>query len=251
MKIVVIGGSGLIGSKLVSKLRDLGHDVVAASPSTGVNTLTGEGLKDALRDANVVVDVANSPSFEDKAALDFFETSGRNLLAAEAAAGVEHHIALSVVGTDLLLESGYFRAKHAQEKLIQASQIPYTIVRATQFFEFLESIVQANTIGQTVHAPHAFLQPIAADDVAATLLQVALKKPLNGIVDIGGPDRYTFSEIIKQYLAAKQDPRKVIADDDAGYFGLRLKDTMLVPAKNEHLGSINFKSWFDSQRAKL
>lgn len=248
MKIVVIGGTGLIGSKLVKKLKDSGHEAVAASPSTGVNTLTGEGLEKALKGANVVVDVANSPSFEEKAALEFFETSGRNLLAAEAAAGVGHHIALSVVGTDLLSESGYFRAKNAQENLIKSSSIPYTIVRATQFFEFLGSIAQSNTIGQTIYVSTAFLQPIASEDVAEALFRVVLEKPINGTIEIAGPDRFQLSEIVKEYLKETKDPRTVIPDVDARYFGLKLTENMLTPGKNPRLGSINFKSWFDSQR---
>lgn len=247
MKIVVIGGTGLIGSKLVNKLRNLGHEVVAASPSNGINTITGKGLKDALKGTNVVVDVANSPSFEDKAALEFFETSGRNLLAAEELAGVGHHIALSVVGTDLLLESGYFRAKMAQENLIKSFHVPYTIVRSTQFFEFLSSIVQSGAVGQTVHLPSAFLQPIASDDVAAALLQVVLEAPINGIVEIAGPERFRLPEIVKQFLKAAKDPRTVIPDEHASYFGIKLTENMLIPSKNSRLGSINFKNWFENQ----
>lgn len=248
MKIVVIGGTGLIGAKLVNKLKGLGHKAVAASPSTGVNTLTGEGLAEALKDTNVVVDVANSPSFEDKAALKFFETSGRNLIAAEKAAGVGHHIALSVVGTDLLSENGYFRAKLAQENLIKSSNVPYTIVRATQFFEFLGSIAQSSTVGQRVHLPTAFLQPIASDDVAAALLQVVLEGPTNGTIEIAGPERFRLSEIVEQYLKATKDPRTVIPDVHARYFGTELTDNMLIPSNNSRLGSINFKNWFNSQK---
>jgi uncharacterized protein YbjT (DUF2867 family) len=249
MKVVVIGGTGLIGSKLTKKLRDLGHEAIAASPSTGINTITGEGLAEALKGANIVVDVANSPSFEDKAVLEFFETSGRNLLAAEKTAGIGHHIALSVVGTDLLPESGYLRAKMAQEKLIISSSIPYTIVRATQFFEFLSSIAQSSTEGQTVHLPRAFLQPIAAEDVASALLQVVLGKPVHGIIEIAGPERMRFSEIVGQYLKAIHDPREVIEDKHSRYFGTELAENDLVPnKKNPHLGAINFKSWFDSQK---
>lgn len=251
MKIVVIGGTGLIGSKLVNMLRDSGHEVIAASPSTGVNTITGKGLAEALKGANIVVDVANSPSFEDKAALEFFETSGHNLLAAEVAAGVGHHIALSVVGTDLLSKNGYFRAKNAQENLIKSSHVPYTIVRATQFFEFLDSIAQSNTIGQTIHLPTAFLQPIASEDVATALFRVVLEKPINGIIEIAGPDRFQLSEIVQEYLKATKDPRTVIPDADACYFGVKLTDNMLIPSKNPRLGLINFKSWFDSQRKQL
>lgn len=248
MKIVVIGGTGLIGSKLVNKLRDIGHEVVAASPSRGVNTITGEGLAEALTGSNIVVDVANSPSFEDKAALEFFETSGRNLIAAEKAAGVGHHITLSVVGSDLLSEIGYFRAKIAQENLIKSSTIPYTIVRATQFFEFLGSIAQASTVGETVHLSPAFLQPIASDDVVSALFQVILEMPINGTIEIAGPERFRLSELVEQYLKATKDPRTVISDVHARYFGAQLTDNMLTPNKNSRLGSINFKSWFDSQR---
>ncbi len=204
MKIVVIGGSGLIGTKLVNNLRQHGHEVVAASPSSGVNTLTGEGLAEALAGAQVVVDVANSPSFEDKAVLEFFETSGRNLLAAEAAAGVGHHVALSVVGTDRLLASGYFRAKMAQENLIKASKIPYTIVRATQFFEFVGGIAQSATDGQTVRLPPALMQPIVSDDVAAALADVAVEEPLNGTVELAGPEPIRMDELVRRFLSANQ-----------------------------------------------
>src|SRR5207248_3969961 len=209
MKIVIIGGSGLIGKKLVKNLRQHGHKVVAASPSSGVDTLTGEGLAEALVGASVVVDVANSPSFEDKAVLEFFETSGRNLLAAEAAAGVGHHIALSVVGTDRLLASGYFRAKMAQENLIKASAIPYTIVRATQFFEFVGAIAQSATDGQTVRLPPALMQPIVSDDVAAALADVAVEESLNGTVELAGPEPIRMDELIRRFLSASRDPRKV------------------------------------------
>lgn len=251
MKVVVIGGTGLIGSKLINKLKDQGLEAIAASPSTGVNTLTGEGLASALEGANVVVDVTNSPSFEDKAVLEFFEKSSRNLLKAEHLAGVSHHVALSVVGTDLLTESGYFRAKLAQENLIKASQIPYTIVRATQFFEFLNSIVQASTIGQTIHLPAAFIQPIASDDVVNTLFQVVLERPKNAIFDLAGPERFRFSDIIEKYLKATNDPRKVVLDVDARYLGMKLDDNALVPQKNARLGSINFTNWFNNQPKKI
>lgn len=247
MKCVIIGGTGLIGSKLVNMLRDRGHEAIAASPSTGVNTITGEGLATVLKDASVVVDVANSPSFEDKAVLDFFETSSRNLLAAEKATGVSHHIALSIVGTDLLPESGYLRAKLAQEKLIKSSHIPYTIVRATQFFEFLGSIAQGSTVGQTVRIPHAFLQPISSVDVATALLQVALEPPINSTIEIAGPERFQFSEIMQEYLKAIKDPRKVVSSDDARYFGTELTGNELVPSKNPRLGTIKFKSWCETQ----
>src|SRR5437764_948296 len=212
MKIVVIGGSGLIGKKVVTNLRQQGHEVVAASPSSGVNAVTGEGLAHALAGAQVVVDVANAPSWEDGAVLAFFETSGRNLLAAEAAAGVGHHVALSVVGTDRLLASGYFRAKLAQENLIKSSPVPYTIVRATQFFEFGKNIADFSTDGSTVRLPHVFYQPIAADDVASALLKVATGSPVNGTVEVGGPDRSHLDEFIRQELAARKDPRNVISD---------------------------------------
>src|ERR1700722_12185138 len=212
MQIVVIGGSGLIGTKLVNNLRQRGHEVVAASPSSGVNTITGEGLAKALTGAQVVVDVANSPSWEDTAVLDFFETSGRNLLAAEGAAGVGHHVTLSVVGTDRLLASGYFRAKMAQEDLIKASRIPYTIVRATQFFEFLGGIAQFSTVGQTVHLPPALWQPIAADDVATALAEITLSGPVNGMIEIAGPEQTGLDELVGRFLAATKDPRKVITD---------------------------------------
>lgn len=248
MKIVVIGGTGLIGSKLVKKLNELGHETVAASPSKGINTITGEGLEKALKDTNVVVDVANSPSFEDKAVLEFFKTSNGNLLPAEKKAGVSHHIALSVVGTDLLAQAGYFRAKMEQENLIKASKIPYTIVRSTQFFEFLGSIAQSGTEGQTVHLSSALLQPIAADDVVTELLRVISEGPINGIVEIAGPERFPLTEIVNQYLKATKDPRKVVKDPDVGYFGIKIDETTLVPVKNAHLGSTDFKSWFASQR---
>lgn len=245
MKIVVIGGTGLIGSKLVKKLKNKGHEVIAASPSTGINTLTGEGLKEALNGANVVVDVSNSPSFEDKAVLEFFEKSTRNLLKAEQSAGVKHHVALSVVGIDRSTDSGYFRAKLAQENLIKSSPIPYTIVRSTQFFEFLNSIIESSMVGQTIHLPIAYIQPIAAEDVAEALLQATLEKPKNGISDIAGPKRYHFAEIVEMYLKATNDSRKVISDVNARYYGIKFDDDeILVPLKKAHLGSLNFETWF-------
>jgi uncharacterized protein YbjT (DUF2867 family) len=243
MKIVVIGGSGLIGTKLVNKLRQLGHEVVAASPASGVNTITGEGLAEALADAQVVVDVANSPSFEDRAALEFFETSGRNLLAAEAAAGVGHHVALSVVGTDRLLENGYFRAKMAQEKLIQASKIPYTILRSTQFFEFVSGIAQSGTVGQTVHLSPALVQPIASDDVAAALADVTVGAPVNGTVEVAGPERVRLDELVGGFLRATQDPREVVTDVHARYFDAELNDQSLTPGDNPRIGSTRFEDW--------
>ena len=243
MKIVVIGGSGLIGTKLVNKLRELGHEVVAASPTSGVNTITGEGLADALAGAQVVVDVANSPSFEDKAVLEFFETSGRNLLAAEAAAGVGHHVALSVVGTDRLLASGYFRAKMAQEKLIKASPIPYTIVRATQFFEFVSGIAQSATDGQTVRLSPAFVQPVVSDDVAAALADVTLGAPVNGTVELAGLERLRLDELVRRFLSANQDARQVVADVHARYFGAELNDQSLIPGDNPRIAPTRFEDW--------
>jgi uncharacterized protein YbjT (DUF2867 family) len=243
MKIVVIGGTGLIGTKLVHNLRQQAHEVVAASPSSGVNTVTGEGLAPALAGARVVVDVANAPSWEDHAVLAFFETSGRNLLAAEAAAGVAHHVALSVVGTDRLLASGYFRAKLAQEKLIKASPIPYTIVRATQFFEFVGGIAQSATDGQTVRLPPAMMQPIVSDDVAAALADVAVAKPRNGTVEIAGPDKIRMDELARQFLSASQDPRQVITDAEARYFGTAVNDQSLTPGDNPRIGPTHFADW--------
>lgn len=243
MKIVVIGGSGLIGKKSVAILRLRGHEVVPASPSSGVNTVTGEGLAKALTGVQVVVDVANAPSWEDKAVLEFFETSGRNLLAAEAVAGVKHHVALSVVGTDRLLASGYFRAKMAQEKLIQASSIPYTIVRATQFFEFVGGIAQAATDGQTVRLPSALMQPVAADDVAAVMADMALAKPLNGTVDLAGPEPIRQDELVRQFLKATGDARTVVTDPKALYYGIAVDDRSLMPDNKPRLGSIRFAEW--------
>jgi uncharacterized protein YbjT (DUF2867 family) len=243
MKIVVIGGSGLIGTNLVNRLRKQGHEVVAASPKSGVNTLTGEGLPEALAGAQVVVDVANSPSFEDRAVLKFFETSGRNLLAAEAAAGVRHHVALSVVGTDRLLEGGYFRAKMAQENLIKASKIPYTIVQSTQFFEFVGSIAQSGTVGQTVHLPPALSQPIGSDDVAAAMADVAVGAPVNGTIEIAGPERVPLDKLVGRFLTATQDPRKVVTDAHARYFGIELNDQSLTPGDNPRIGPTRFEDW--------
>ena len=243
MKIVVIGGSGLIGTKVVTNLRLHGHEVVAASPSSGVNTVTGEGLAQALAGAQVVVDVANAPSWEDNAVLAFFETSGRNLLAAEAVAGVGHHVALSVVGTDRLLANGYFRAKMAQEKLIKASSIPYTIVRSTQFFEFVRGIAQTATEGQTVRLPPALMQPIAADDVAAVIADVALAKPLNGTFDLAGPEPIRQDDLVRQFLTATGDARKVITDASALYYGINVNDQSLTPGENPRLGTTRFSDW--------
>src|SRR5687768_14087909 len=243
MKIVVIGGSGLIGTKLVKRLRKQVHEVVAASPSSGVNTVTGEGLAEALAGAQVLVDVANSPSFDDKAVLEFFETSGRNLLAAEAAAGVKHHVALSVVGTDRLLASGYFRAKMAQENLIKASRIPYTIVRATQFFEFVGAIAQSASDGQTVRLPPALMQPIVSDDVAATLADIAVDEPLNGTVELAGPEPIRQDDLVRQFLNATGDARTVITDPQALYYGIELNDQSLTPGDNPRIGPTRFDDW--------
>jgi uncharacterized protein YbjT (DUF2867 family) len=243
MKIVVIGGSGLIGSKTVERLRKKGHEVVAASPNSGVNTITGEGLADALAGAQVVVDLANSPSFEDKAVLEFFETSGRNLLAAEAAAAVGHHVALSVVGTDRLQGSGYFRGKMAQENLIKGSKIPYTIVRSTQFFEFMGGIAQSGTVGQTVHVSTAYVQPIASDDVADAVTDVALAAPVNGTIEIAGPERVRLNELVERFLSVTKDPREVVADTHALYFGVELNDRSLVPGDNPRVGATRFEDW--------
>jgi uncharacterized protein YbjT (DUF2867 family) len=244
MKIVVIGGTGLIGTKLVNNLRQLGHGVVAASPRSGINTITGEGLADALSGAQVVVDVANSPSFEDKAVLEFFETSGRNLLAAEAIAGVEHHVALSVVNADRLPDSGYMRAKTAQEKLIKDSKIPYTILRATQFFEFLSGIAQSGTVGETVHLSPALVQPIASDDVAAALTDIAIGAPVNGTVELAGPEKFRLDELVQRFLSANNDARKVITDIHARYFGIELNDHSLTPGDKPHIGAISYEDWF-------
>jgi uncharacterized protein YbjT (DUF2867 family) len=243
IKIVVIGGSGLIGKKLVSNLRQQGHEVVAASPSSGVNTLTGEGLEEALVDAKVTIDVANAPSWEDQAVLDFFETSGRNLLSAEAAAGVRHHIALSVVGTERLLTSGYFRAKLAQENLIKASQLPYTIVRATQFFEFVGGIAQSATEGATVRLPSALMQPIVSDDVAAALADLAIAEPLNDTVELAGPEPIRMDELVRRFLSAKGDSRKVITDANALYYGTEVNDRSLTPGAHPRLGPTRFEEW--------
>src|SRR5712672_888383 len=248
MKIVVIGGSGLIGKKVVTKLRQHGHEVVAASPSSGVNTVTGEGQAQALAGAQVVVDVANAPSWEDEAVLAFFETSGRNLLAGEAAAGVGHHVALSVVGTDRLLASGYFLAKMAQEKLIKASPIPYTIVRATQFFEFVGGIAQFSTQGQTVRLPPALMQPIAADDVAAAMADVALTEPLNGTFDLAGPEPIRQDDLVRQFLTATGDARTVSTDPKALYYGIAVNDQSLTPGDHARLGPTRFADWLSQSR---
>ena len=243
IKIVVIGGSGLIGTKLVNVLRQRGHEVVPASPSLGVNTVTGEGLAEALTGAQVVVDVANAPSWEDKAVLEFFETSGRNLLTAENAAGVNHHVALSVVGTERLLASGYFRAKMAQEKLIKASPIPYTIVRSTQFLEFTGGIAQFATEGGTVRLPSVMMQPIVSDDVAAALADVAVGEPNNRMIEIAGPEQIRQAELVRQFLSANGDAREVITDPHARYYGIEVNDQSLIPGPNPRLGSTHFADW--------
>jgi uncharacterized protein YbjT (DUF2867 family) len=243
MKIVVIGGTGLIGSKLVTRLDEGGHEAIAASPDSGVDTLTGDGLAYALKGATVVVDVSNSPSFEDAAVLEFFETSTRNLLAAEAAAGVGHHVALSVVGTERLSESGYFRAKIAQEQLIRHSSIPYSIVHATQFFEFIKSIAAAATDGNTVRLAPVLIQPIAADDVARAVAQVSVAPPANGIVEVAGPEQLRLDELVRRGLSARNDPREVIADPHARYFGAELGERTLVPGDGAHLGETRLEDW--------
>jgi uncharacterized protein YbjT (DUF2867 family) len=249
MKIVVIGGTGLIGSKTVAILRRDGHEVVAASPKSGVDTITGAGLKEALAGAQVVIDLANSPSFEDRAVLEFFQTSGRNLLPAEAAAGVRHHVALSIVGTDRTPDNGYFRAKVAQEKLIEASGIPYTIIRSTQFLEFLGGIADSSTEGKTVRLSPGLFQPIAADEVAAVVAEVALAAPRNGIVEIAGPERAPFNEIVARYLKAVGDPRQVVRDPEARYFGGRVGERSLVPMGEARLGRIDLAEWLRGSRA--
>lgn len=243
MKIVVIGGTGLIGSKLVRKLTERGDDAVSASPDSGVNTITGEGLAEVLAGASVVIDVSNSPSFEDAAVLKFFETSTRNLLAAEAAAGVTHHVALSVVGTERLTESSYFRAKMAQERLIEESPIPYTIVHATQFFEFVKSIADAATVADTVRLAPVLIQPMAADDVASAVGRACTESPLNGTIEIAGPEQFRLDDFIRQGLSARNDPRKVVVDPHARYYGAELSERTLVPAGEAQLGATSFKDW--------
>jgi len=243
MKIVVIGGSGLIGSKLVAKLRSRGHEAVSASPNSGVNTLTGEGLAEVLKGASVAVDVSNSPSWEDNAVMKFFETSTRNLLTYEAAAGVRHHVALSVVGTERLLESGYFRAKLAQENLIKRPSIPYSIVRATQFFEFIKGIADLSADGNTIRLPTDLIQPMAADDVASAVGRVAVGTPLNRIVEVGGPEQFHLDELVRRCLAARNDPREVVADPEARYYGIKLTETMLLPGPDAQLGETRFETW--------
>lgn len=251
MKIVVIGGTGLIGTKVVKKLTEQGHEALAASPNTGVDATTGRGLAEGLARAEVVVDVSNSPSFEDAPVLAFFENSGRNLARAEKEASVRHHVALSVVGTDSLQESGYFRAKLAQERLIKTSGIPYTIVRATQFFEFLGAITAAaSTDDKRVRLSSASFQPIAADDVAKAVADAALGLPVNDTIEIGGPERLPMSELVARYLKATNDPREVVSDPQARYFGVRLDDRSLVPGDNAHLGTIRLEEWLRQPRVR-
>ncbi|MBK5302125.1 MULTISPECIES: SDR family oxidoreductase [Gammaproteobacteria] len=250
MKIVIIGGTGLIGSKLVNNLRERGHDVLAAAPSTAVNSITREGLAQAMDGTDIVVDVANAPSWEDQAVLDFFETSGRNLLAAEAAAGVRHHVALSIVGSERLPENGYFRAKVAQENLIKASGIPYTILRATQFFEFVGGIAQAASVGEEICLSPALIQPMASDDVVAALAEVTLAAPVNGTVEVAGPEAMPLDELVRRFLRATQDTRKVVPDVHARYFGSMLDDQSLTPGKNPRLGAIRFEDWLGQSTAR-
>jgi uncharacterized protein YbjT (DUF2867 family) len=249
MKIVVIGGSGLIGSKLVNKLGEHGHETVAASPDTGVNTLTGEGLDEALVGAAVVVDVSNAPAWEDAAVMDFFTTSTGNLIAAEATAGVAHHVALSVVGTERLTESGYFRAKLAQEELIASSPIPYSLVRATQFYEFVQRIADDATDGNTVRLPPALIQPMAADDVASGLGRVAVGAPLNGMVEIAGPEQFRLDELVRGALTRRDDPREVVTDPQARYFGINPSERALIPGTDARLAETRFSDWLEQQLA--
>jgi uncharacterized protein YbjT (DUF2867 family) len=251
MKIVVIGGTGLIGSKLVNELREHGHEAVAAAPNTGVNTITGEGLAEVLKGASVVVDVSNSPSWDDAAVLNFFETSTRNLLKYEATAGVGHHVALSVVGTEQLAEGGYFRAKIAQEKLITESSIPYSIVHATQFFEFLKGLADISMAGEKVHLPPVLFQPMAAHDVASAVATIAVGAPANGIVEIGGPEQFRVDELVRRRLASLKDPREVIADPNALYSGARLSEKTLLPGNHARLGETRFETWLTQPAAQI
>jgi uncharacterized protein YbjT (DUF2867 family) len=250
MKIVVIGGTGLIGSRTVTKLREHGHEAFAASPNTGVNSITGEGLADALNGASAVIDVSNSPAWDDDAVMKFFDTSTRNLLAAEKAAGVKHHVALSIVGAERMTDSGYFRAKIAQENLIKASAIPFTIVRATQFFEFVNAIAGYSTEGNTVRLPHVFFQPLAADDVAIAMSDAALGQPSNEAIDVAGPERGYLDEVVRKSLAASKDPRQVIADPNGRYYGIAIKERTLVPDDGAKLGRTRFEDWLSSPAAK-
>ncbi|MDO6433664.1 SDR family oxidoreductase [Flavitalea sp. BT771] len=247
MKIVVIGGTGLIGTKVVTQLRQRGHQVIAASPATGINTVTGEGLAEAVNDTDVVIDLANSPSFEDKAVMEFFETAGRNLLATEINADVKHHIALSIVGVDVMQNIGYMRAKQVQEDLIKKSGVPYTIIRSTQFFEFLAGIANQAADGNEVHLSDVQFQPIAADDVASFVAKFALAAPVNGKVEIAGPERFKMYEIVARYLQHSNDPRKVVPNDKPAYYGGEIAHTALVPAGQAELGAINFEQWWSKQ----
>jgi uncharacterized protein YbjT (DUF2867 family) len=249
MKTVVIGGTGLIGSKLVEKLRQAGHEALAASPDTGVNTITGEGLAEALEGAQVVVDVANAPDWGDAAVLDFFQTSSRNILAAESAAGVKHHVALSVVGADRLPKSGYLRAKLAQEETAKTGSVPYTILRATQFFEFIERIADSSADGDTIRLAPVFVQPESADDVAAALAEVAVSEPVNGIVELGGPEQFRLDELARRVLSANNDPRPVTADVHAPYFGTELDDHSLTPGSNARIAPTRFEDWLSRSKS--
>tara|TARA_R110001599_G_scaffold64023_5_gene179789 strand:- start:99143 stop:99895 length:753 start_codon:yes stop_codon:yes gene_type:complete len=249
MKILVIGGSGLIGSKVVANLRQLGYEVLVGAPSTGINTLTGKGLADAVKGAQVVIDLSNSPSFEDQAVLNFFETSGRNLLAAEKTAGVKHHIALSVVGTDRMLESGYFRAKMAQENLIKASKVPYTIVRSTQFFEFLGGIAQYGTVNNEIRLSPAQVQPISSDDIAAIMSDAALPQAINATFDVAGPEKFGLAELMKRYLLALDDKRIVVPDVNAAYYGAQINDQSLTPLGEARLGTSKFDAWLAKSKS--
>ena len=251
MKIVVIGGTGLIGSKLVNKLREHGHEAVAGAPNTGVNTITGQGLAEVLKGAAVVVDVSNSPSWDDAEVLKFFETSTRNLVTGEAAAGVGHHVVLSVVGTDRLSESGYMRAKIVQEKLIKESLIPYSIVRATQFFEFLKGLADISIVGDKVHLPPVLFQPMAADDVASGLAKVAAGPPINGILEIAGPEQFRVDELVRRRLASLKDPREVVADSNARYGGARVSEKALLPGNNARLGETRFETWLTQPASQI
>ncbi len=251
MKIVVIGGTGLIGSKLVTKLREHGHEAIAASPNTGVNTLTGEGLTEVMKGASVVVDVSNSPNWEEQAVLNFFVTSTRNLLAQEAASGVEHHVALSVVGTQRLSESAYFRAKIAQEKLIREGSIPYSIVQATQFFEFVRGLADISMVGNKVHLPPVLFQPMSADDVASAVERVAVGPPLNGTVEVGGPEKFRIDELVRHRLSQLGDTREVIADPNATYSGAKIDDKTLVPGDDARLSETTFEMWADQSAAQV
>lgn len=246
MKIVVIGGTGLIGSKVVGKLTVLGHEAVAAAPNTGVNTITGEGLEEALAGAQVVIDLANSPSFDERSAMDFFETAGRNLIAAETKAGVGHHIGLSVVGTEKLQDSGYFRAKLAQETLIKAATTPYTLLRATQFMEFLRGIAQSGTVGEEVHVSNALIQPIAAEDVAQAVVDAALTPAANETIEVGGPEKFRIDKLVTRVLEFDKDTRKVVTDPEAKYFGVRLDENSLMPGLGAKLGSTKFDWWLEN-----